>query len=111
MKDNLKHIGIVKVINENRDFYKDILNSAIPGKSIKRSPDMFDSVNLEYDILVTNPPYSGEHKQRLLTFLTRTGKPFALLMPAYVATKSYWTSFVTTFNASSPKVRLPILCC
>lgn len=82
----------------------------------------------EYDILVTNPPYSGEHKVNLLKFLAaHTNKastnvktstttnttsantpiqasnsdtaevstlPFALLLPVYVATKSYWKDFV-----------------
>jgi len=53
--------------------------------------------------LVTNPPYSGEHKVNLLKFLsTHTGKgtsstpstlPFALLLPVYTATKSYWKDF------------------
>ena len=47
--------------------------------------------------MVTNPPYSGEHKQKLLTFLMnrRIKKPFALLLPAYTVTKSYWRDFVT----------------
>jgi hypothetical protein len=44
--------------------------------------------------LVTNPPYSGEHKQRLLQYLHTISKPFALLLPAYTATKSYWKEFV-----------------
>jgi hypothetical protein len=44
--------------------------------------------------LVTNPPYSGEHKVRLLNFLgSRPDKPFALLLPVYTATKSYWKEF------------------
>lgn len=84
-------------------------------------------------MLVTNPPYSGEHKVNLLKFLaaytnastssttsanakapnatTTTSStsaadahlcsdashntlPFALLLPVYVATKSYWKDFV-----------------
>jgi hypothetical protein len=44
--------------------------------------------------LVTNPPYSGEHKQRLLQYLHTISKPFALLLPAYTATKSYWREFL-----------------
>lgn len=83
-------------------------------------------------MLVTNPPYSGEHKVNLLKFLaTHVGRkakgraqadsvgsspisnnraeqdtsltsgpdtadtpsPFALLLPVYVATKSYWKDF------------------
>lgn len=61
----------------------------------------------EHDILVTNPPYSGEHKTKLLDFLSKNiapnsqFRPFALLLPAYIATKSYWKAFV---EASSAKV-------
>ena len=64
-------------------------------------------LSVDYDILVTNPPYSGEHKVNLLKFLaTHTAKistnnnttttstlPFALLLPVYTATKSYWKDF------------------
>lgn len=64
----------------------------------------------EHDILVTNPPYSGEHKTKLMDFLlsainrrpknsvNTSGEakrvPFALLLPTYTVTKSYWKSFV-----------------
>lgn len=59
----------------------------------------------DFDILVTNPPYSGEHKQRLLTYLQnrRVLKPFALLLPAYTVTKSYWRDFVTFVENKSKK--------
>ncbi len=74
----LQRNGFNNVINDNRDFYKDIKNKLIP----------------EHDILVTNPPYSGEHKQQLLKYLSSVGsKPFALLLPAYTANKSYWRDF------------------
>lgn len=52
-----------------------------------------------YDILVTNPPYSGDHKQRLLDYISSTSTPYALLLPAYTATKSYWKTFVETQDA------------
>lgn len=73
----LNNLGFVNVINRNRDFYADIKNKCIP----------------EYDILITNPPYSGEHKVRLIEYLKNTRKPFCLLLPAYTATKSYWRDF------------------
>ena len=41
------------VINANRDFYADVAAGAVP----------------RHGVLVTNPPYSAEHKQRLLGFL------------------------------------------
>lgn len=46
---------------------------------------------------MTNPPYSGEHKVKLLNFLaSRPAQPYALLLPAYTATKSYWREFATS---------------
>mmetsp|Transcript_25980 Transcript_25980/g.24836 ORF Transcript_25980/g.24836 Transcript_25980/m.24836 type:complete len:440 (-) Transcript_25980:26-1345(-) len=98
----LKEMGFPKVINMNRDFYADVAMKSIP----------------PYDILVTNPPYSGEHKPKLLKYLlnptsnrslnnkdklsgsnTYMGKPFALLLPAYTATKSYWKEFATDLES------------
>lgn len=79
MVESLKTLGFLHVINENKDFYADIRASNIP----------------EYDILMTNPPYSGEHKLKLLNFLSTNQKPFALLLPAYISTKSYWKDFLS----------------
>ena len=80
------YTGIVNIINRNRDFYADIKKNALP----------------EYDILITNPPYSGEHKQKLLEFLsTRSHRPFFLLLPVYIASKSYWKDFVHKLNSNS----------
>eukprot|EP00602_Paraphysomonas_sp_CaronLab_P001041 CAMPEP_0185033378 /NCGR_PEP_ID=MMETSP1103-20130426/22248_1 /TAXON_ID=36769 /ORGANISM="Paraphysomonas bandaiensis, Strain Caron Lab Isolate" /LENGTH=306 /DNA_ID=CAMNT_0027569617 /DNA_START=23 /DNA_END=943 /DNA_ORIENTATION=+ len=82
MMEMLTDMGFRNVVNKNRDFYVDIESNNIP----------------EYDILVTNPPYSGEHKSKLLQYLSGITKPFALLLPAYTATKSYWKEFVQSEN-------------
>lgn len=74
MRTYLEQLGFSRVVNRNVDFYT-------------TEPPPFD-------ILVTNPPYSGDHKQRLLTFLLGVQAPFCLLLPAYTATKSYWREFV-----------------
>lgn len=55
----------------------------------------------EHDILVTNPPYSGEHKQKLLQYLSGANKPFCLLLPVYVAAKSYWRDFLAAQQVKS----------
>lgn len=44
----------------------------------------------EYDVLVTNPPYSGDHMERLCQFLEHKKKPFALLVPNFVHKKPYY---------------------
>ena len=78
----LQRLGYSRVVNENADFYQRVRDNCVP----------------KHDILVTNPPYSGEHKQQLLAYLLARScvavRPFALLLPAYTATKSYWREFV-----------------
>ena len=72
----------ILVQHQKRDFYKDICKHNIP----------------PHDILVTNPPYSGNHKERCLEFavdqLKSLGIPFFLLMPNYVASKQYFRKLV-----------------
>lgn len=82
----------------------------------------------EYDILVTNPPYSGEHKTKLMDFLLSTINrrpkssinssndpkrvPFALLLPTYTVTKSYWKNYVDeSAKVTSNTFNLSILYC
>lgn len=74
VKVKLNSLGFRDVCNENEDFYKSIKNGTVP----------------EYDVLVTNPPYSGVHVERLLTFVANGRKPFLLLLPHYVYTKDYY---------------------
>jgi hypothetical protein len=78
MVRHLGDLGFPHVINQKRDFYKDIARNRVP----------------DFDILVTNPPYSGEHKKRCVEFAVQRGKPWLLLMPNYVATKQYLTATV-----------------
>jgi hypothetical protein len=93
----LNNVGIRNVVNQNRDFYEDIRSHSLPGEPLLLS--LLSSQCLsEFDILVTNPPYSGEHKQQLIQYLSTIAKPFALLLPAYTATKAYWRDFVQQEN-------------
>jgi hypothetical protein len=87
----LHEIGYDQVVHEKRDFYADVKNGTVPA----------------YDIFITNPPYSDEHKSKCIEYCCTTMqqqtqqtkqtqqqnyKPFFLLMPAYVATKQYMRS-------------------
>ena len=83
--------GLKHIINENKDFYSSKTRKNIP----------------KYDILVTNPPYSGDHKQRLLEYLSSTTTPYCLLLPAYTAGKSYWRDFASSSNAGEICYLLP----
>ena len=93
MKQYLAQLGYSQVINENRDFYLDIRKQQVPA----------------YDLLVTNPPYSGEHKIHLMQYLQskqHNNRPFALLLPLYTITKSYWKDYVT-FAGQVSELLLP----
>jgi len=72
---HLNSLGFNTVKHKNRDFYADVKNNTIP----------------EHDVLVTNPPYSGDSKERVLEFCAASSKTWMLLLPNYVATKEYFT--------------------
>ena len=74
----LKQLGFERVVHAKRDFYCDIANQQVP----------------EHHTLITNPPYSDTHKERCLEFCVKQfrlhKRPFFLLMPNYVAARSYY---------------------
>jgi hypothetical protein len=74
-RSHLHALGFTNLTHAPRDFYKDVAAGAVPA----------------HDVLITNPPYSDDHKQRCLDFVQggNAGRPFLLLMPAYVACKAY----------------------
>ena len=74
---HLAECGFPNVINENVDFYT--LNESPP-----------------HDVLVTNPPYSGDHIELLLRFCLEKNKskPLCLLMPNWVARKPDYKDMV-----------------
>ena len=74
----LGRLGFETVINENSDFYAVVREGRVP----------------PHDVLVTNPPFSGEHMPAILDFVARQngGKPWFLLMPDFVGAKPYFTA-------------------
>lgn len=91
VKTKLASMGFTNVINENRDFYEDIEKGQIP----------------DYDVLVTNPPYSGHHMEKLLEFCAsqqskHKNKPSFLLLPHFVYTKDYYQRALSSTISSSP---------
>jgi len=85
---NLASRGFHSVHNVNEDFYQVTREGNIP----------------EYDVLVTNPPYSGDHLERLLLFCRDSTKPWLLLMPNYVYIKPF---FETTVGEKRPFYIVP----
>jgi hypothetical protein len=64
--------------------------------SVRNEPvDCYSSWDsVEYDVLVTNPPYSGDHIEKMCAFLARRKKPFAVLVPNFVVKKPFHKTLV-----------------
>lgn len=79
----LRQLGFDQLIHAKRDFYKDIEQDNVP----------------KHDTLVTNPPYSEIHKEKCIEFCARQflqeSRAFFLLMPNYVAARSYFRQILT----------------
>lgn len=77
--NNLKSLGFTNVHNRKEDCYKVWGSSSYPS----------------HDILVTNPPYSGDHIELLMEHVTSESfgnRPWMLLMPQWVHKKDYYIS-------------------
>ena len=78
--DNLAALGFPSVYNKKEDCYQ-----------AWSSATLYPS----FDVLVTNPPYSGDHIEKLVDHLTSPmmgGRPWFLLMPEWVHKKDYFLS-------------------
>lgn len=84
-------LGFTNFIHRKRDFYADVVSGNLP----------------DYDILVTNPPYSADHKERILDFCLRSGKPWALLLPNYVAVRAYYGELLQQHQEQQQQQRQP----
>ena len=74
MRIHLNKLGFKNIINENKDFYETIKTNTVP----------------DHDILITNPPFSSDHMERILKFCVTNKRPFFLLLPQFVGKKSYY---------------------
>jgi len=52
----------------------------------------------EYDVVLTNPPYSEDHIDRIVAFCAQQTKPAFLLLPAHVISKPYYASYLAAGN-------------
>mmetsp|Transcript_2116 Transcript_2116/g.3877 ORF Transcript_2116/g.3877 Transcript_2116/m.3877 type:complete len:300 (-) Transcript_2116:2395-3294(-) len=92
----LQSLGFDSVIHEKRDFYRDIEENRVP----------------VYHTLVTNPPYSSNHKERCIRFAIEklrgsvegndSTKCFFILMPNYVAVRNHFKSAVCSQEGEDP---------
>lgn len=76
---NLNLLGFTNVYNRKEDCYRCWGSSSYPS----------------HDILITNPPYSGDHIEKLIDHVTSKSfgnRPWMLLMPQWVHKKDYYIS-------------------
>ena len=64
---HLRDMGFERIYNEPEDFYAVIAEGRVP----------------DHDCVITNPPYSGDHFDRLLDFIRENRKPYLLLLPEH----------------------------
>jgi len=79
MIEKLHQLGFPHVYNKKEDCY------AIWKANVKDLPD--------FDVCVTNPPYSGNHIEKLISFVTGdsfSNRPWLLLMPEWVHKKDFF---------------------
>jgi hypothetical protein len=91
--ENLNRLGFGSVYNRKEDCY-----AAWSSSSASSSPSL-----PEFGALVTNPPYSGDHMERLLEFVASPAfgdRPWFLLLPSWVVKKEYYERIVL---AQSPR--------
>lgn len=85
---HLGSLGFSGVRNVNEDFYETIAACREP----------------PFDVLVTNPPFSGDHMERFLTYLATLDRPWFALMPQFVAQKRYFFEWKAAAVASGREV-------
>lgn len=89
---------------------KKLLNAAGYPNVYHKNEDFYAKDPLpEHDVLITNPPYSGDHKERALAHCLRSGKPWLLLLPSYVATRQWFTAAVAAACAAPERALLYIV--
>lgn len=92
VSSHLEGLGnFITVYNRKEDCYK-----------VWREPSRYPF----YDIFLTNPPYSGDHVEKLMRHVTISSKPWMLLMPTFVHKKDYFQR-LTTKSCQNPIYLVP----
>ena len=96
VKGLLKSLGFPRVYNKPEDFYKVQKDGAVP----------------KFDVLLTNPPYSGDHVDKLLTFCLESADRWMLCLPNYVFRSEFYKTFLEKMaseqNGNQPFFLSPI---
>lgn len=86
---HLGSLGFSSVYNRCEDFYKVQREGRVPA----------------FDVLVTNPPYSEDHVERLFEFAEKSQKPWLLLLPNYVLNKPFFLQIASKLSFILPARR------
>mmetsp|Transcript_3862 Transcript_3862/g.10939 ORF Transcript_3862/g.10939 Transcript_3862/m.10939 type:complete len:315 (-) Transcript_3862:1185-2129(-) len=86
---NLAQCGFPNVYNKCEDFYGVQKYGKVPN----------------FDVVVTNPPYSGDHVLQAFTFCRAAAKPYLLLLPNFFATKPWHAEFSASAFYVAPQKR------
>ncbi len=84
---HLSSLGFTEVYNKKEDCYEVWENSNSPP---------------QYDVLITNPPYSEDHIEKLMNYVTSPAfgnRPWLLLMPQWVHKKEYYLNAISRRRA------------
>lgn len=92
---NFASLGFTDVYNRKENCY------ALWEAATAASKD--NNILNDFDVLVTNPPYSEDHIERLIQFVTsdlfvRRQKPWLLLLPQWVHKKDFYIHATTKSN-------------
>ena len=74
------------------------LNALGFAKVLNRNIDCYSTPPPPHDVLVTNPPYSGDHLDKIVHICAQRDESFALLVPTYVIGKVPWQTAVETLS-------------
>eukprot|EP00039_Didymoeca_costata_P003479 m.67977 g.67977 ORF g.67977 m.67977 type:complete len:345 (-) comp11927_c0_seq1:90-1124(-) len=87
--NKLASLGFEHVYNRCEDFYKKIEKNSIP----------------DHDIVITNPPYSGDHIMKIFQFCTKNkDRPWFILVP-FFCYKKQW--YIDEIAESKPFILVP----
>lgn len=85
---NLSSLGFSSVYNKKEDCYAVWESNSAP----------------HYDVLITNPPYSEDHLEKLMNHVTSSSfgdKPWLLLMPQWVHKKNYYANAISKKSSTN----------
>ena len=107
---NFLSLGFTNIYNRKENCYAMWEAASETAASNDKTTSNTNIMNL-FDVLVTNPPYSEDHIERLIRFVTsdmfiHRQTPWFLLLPQWVHKKDYFINATTKANLTSSQKHL-----